>query len=128
MSLWEQALVLGLSLIMLLGIVTGVSEYYNNARTDDTQAKVADYLFAIEQYKYEMGEYPATLNELTEAKDNGQYGPWINDNFKDSWGHDFKYAYSEKDGFIVYSLGRKGEDNSSLSEGIGKGNIGKKAK
>lgn len=56
---------------------------YNKAKTD-----TATISTAIGQYKFELGSFPKSIDDLT--KKDGQYGPYLSsDILKDPWGNDY---------------------------------------
>lgn len=71
---------------------------------------------AVSQYKFETGNYPASLNNLT-TKSPDNKGPWLTGSFLDSYNQQLVYRYyaSEKM-FKVYSKGANKADNSNSSD------------
>lgn len=43
----------------------GANEYITTAKIADTKSTLAKYATAVSQYRFEMGEYPDNLTELT---------------------------------------------------------------
>ena len=63
------------------------------------------------------------LSDLTGKK--GQYGPWIKELPEDPYKKNSNYQYqSQKDGFVVFSVGEDGSSSSSVSSGIKGDDIG----
>lgn len=114
--------VIGILLIMITVAVVGVKgrEAINVGKSSRATADVNYLGGVISQYKFEIGDYPATLEKLKSK--NGDYGPWIREVPKDPWGRDYVYQ-KNADGFAVWSKGEDGNSNSNLSK-IGNGDIG----
>ena len=108
------------AVVMLTGIALyGANEYLTTSKIADTKSTVANYATAVSQYRFEIGEYPDNLTELTkkgnkdvDGNDASHFGPWINKLEKDAWNQDFIYQKIKKgskdNGFVIYS---KGADN-----------------
>lgn len=84
----------------------------NNGRYNAAKSDIASISLAVSQYKFEIGNYPVTLDELESAKD--QYGPWLSDSSRvDPWGNDYHYAYiAAQKKIAVWSSGPDGNNNS----------------
>ena len=106
-----------ISIAVLLG--PGVLEM---ARNDRATSETASIGALVSEYRQEVGNYPASLDDLKTA--SGQYGPWLKEVPNDPWnsGNQYRYKY-DASGFAVYSLGKGNSDNSSTNK-IGTGNIG----
>ena len=92
------------------------------ARNDRAISETASIGALISEYKQEVGEYPASLDDLKTA--SGQYGPWLKEVPSDPWSSGSQYRYKfDNTGFAVYSVGKGNSDNSSTKE-IGSGNLG----
>lgn len=109
------------AVIMLTGIALyGANEYLTISKIADTKSTAANYATAISQYRFEIGEYPKSLDDLTkegdkdiDGNDASHFGPWINKIEKDAWDRDFVYETlktgGDETGFVIYS---KGSDNT----------------
>lgn len=54
------------AVVMLTGIALyGANEYLTTSKIADTKSTVANYATAVSQYRFEIGEYPDNLTELT---------------------------------------------------------------
>lgn len=84
----------------------------DNGRYNAAKSDVAAISLAISQYKFEIGKFPATLDELENT--NGQYGPWLSDsNRLDPWGNKYYYSYiAAQKKFAVWTSGPDGTNNS----------------
>lgn len=127
-------------MIILLAIVMlGAKSFLDNNRIAKARADCAQIGAAISQYHMEIGELPASMDEVKNklTKVNGQYGPWLtknpNDNnqWVDGWNKNYIYKTSSNGGgsdarsFVIYSLGaNKKDDGSNASTGIAEGDVG----
>lgn len=114
--------ILGIVLISIIyNVIANVSsEYLNQGRTSKCLATMTNYASAISQYRFEIGEYPKSLSDLTkkgtktkDGEDASHFGPWLPKIDKDPWNRDYKYVtYSvngtEDDTFVVFSTGKDG--------------------
>ena len=81
------------AVVMLTGIALyGANEYLTTSKIADTKSTVANYATAVSQYRFEIGEYPDNLTELTkkgnkdvDGNDASHFGPWLNKIEKDAW-------------------------------------------
>lgn len=113
--------VLIVGLMMALG-VAGWTEMVQTARSSRAKAEISVMAGAVSQYRYEIGRYPANLNELMTTK--GQYGPWLAEINIDPWGNPYQYA-ADDTGFVVFSWGKDESPNgSNVNTGIGANDIG----
>lgn len=127
--------------IILYYIVSNSMEYIQESRISNATATTTNYATAISQYKFEIGEYPQNLNDLTkrgtktaDGEDASQFGPWIAKLEKDPWNRDYSYQKfakygKDEDTFVVFSKGKNGsgsfnKSNMSFSGGA-VGSIGK---
>ena len=93
---------------------------YNKAKTD-----TATISTAIGQYKFELGSFPKSIDDLT--KKDGQYGPYLSsDILKDPWGNDYHFSVNTSTGrFAVWSNGyNKTNDTGSFKDSISGDDIG----
>lgn len=93
---------------------------YNKAKTD-----TATISTAIGQYKFELGSFPKSIDDLT--KKDGQYGPYLSsDILKDPWGNDYHFSVNTSTGrFAVWSNGHnKINDTGSFKDSISGDDIG----
>lgn len=109
-------LAITLSVIILIGIWSYVKggEVLNTGKYNAAKSDISAISLAVSQYKFEIGSWPATLAELTQA--NGQYGPWLSESSTDPWGNNYNYTYiSAQRKFAVWSNGPDGKNNSGDS-------------
>lgn len=134
---------LGIILILIVSyvIVGNAPEYLQESRISNATATTTNYATAISQYKFEIGKYPSTLNDLTkkgtktaDGEDASQFGPWIAKIEKDPWNRDYSYEKfakygGDEDTFVVYSKGKNGSGSFNKSSmnfsGGAVGSIGK---
>lgn len=93
---------------------------YNKAKTD-----TATISTAIGQYKFELGSFPKSIEDLT--KKDGQYGPYLSsDILKDPWGNDYHFSVNTSTSrFAVWSNGHnKTNDTGSFNDSISGDDIG----
>lgn len=115
-------IILGIVLILIMyNVIANTSnEYLNQGRTSKCLATTTNYASAISQYRYEIGEYPKNLSDLTkkgtktkDGEDASNFGPWLPKIDKDPWNRDYQYeTYSvngnEDDTFVIFSKGKDG--------------------
>jgi general secretion pathway protein G len=93
---------------------------YNKAKTD-----TATISTAIGQYKFELGSFPKSIDDLT--KKDGQYGHYLSsDILKDPWGNDYHFSVNTSTSrFAVWSNGHnKTNDTGSFNDSISGDDIG----
>ena len=101
-TLAEILVVLAAIICLAAGAVVVGKNYLESGR----------YNAAVSQYKFEMEEYPDSLNTLTQKVE--QYGPWLSaDSLQDPWDNDYQYSFNEADNrFAVWSNGPDGTNSS----------------
>lgn len=116
------------AVIILMGVVMyGSNEYLTTSKIAATKSTVTNYATAISQYRFEIGEYPNDLTDLTKkgskdvyGNDATHFGPWIKKIEKDAWDKDFVYEKlktgSNETGFIIYSKGNNNNGTFSNNE------------
>lgn len=115
------AMAIVFTLLILGAAMAKGGEFLNTGRTARATADAAQIGAAISQYKFELGNYPANLNELTRKVD--AFGPWLRKVPVDPWNNAYEYR-KNADGFAVWSKGRDKTTNGSSAAAIGKGDIG----
>lgn len=136
-------IVLGIVLIVIMYYIlsNNYAEHMNESRISNATATTANIAAAVSQYRYEIGEYPESLDDLTKSgtqtadgEDASDFGPWIAKIEKDPWNNDYIYTSfavngNDDDTFVVYSKGKddSGSFNQSTMEFSGGaiGSIGK---
>lgn len=120
---WQMVLGVLMLVILMAACIVNAPSFVNLGRHDKALNDTASLCGLISQYEMEVGSYPSSLSDLTGKK--GQYGPWIKDIPKDPYKKNSNYQYqSQKDGFVVFSVGEDGSSSSSVSNGIKGDDIG----
>lgn len=70
----------------------------------------------VKKYKSEIGTYPETLEDLTVTKDG--YGPWIEKIPEDPCAGEIYRYKCNREGWVLFSVGRDREASSNISDGI----------
>ncbi|MDY3874966.1 MAG: type II secretion system protein GspG [Megamonas funiformis] len=124
--------ILGIVLILILYNLasSNASEYLNEGKISRATTTTVNYASAISQYRYEIGEYPKTLSDLTkkgektvDGEDATHFGPWLPKIDKDPWDRDYVYEVfsqngNEDDTFVVYSKGKDGKGRYNKTKTI----------
>lgn len=116
----ELVVVLVVSFLLLAAVAPKGVEFLNDARNSRAYSDTAELGAAICQYRFEIGAYPARLDDLTKKK--GTFGPWMREIPADPWGQAYVYQ-SNADGFAVWSKGKDKRSSSNAAK-INKGDIG----
>lgn len=120
---WQMVLGVLMLVILMAACIVNAPSFLILGRHDKALNDTASLCGLISQYEMEVGSYPSSLSDLTGKK--GQYGPWIKELPKDPYKKDGTYQYqSQKDGFVVFSIGEDGSSSSSVSSGINGDDIG----
>lgn len=122
----EMAVVLVILGFLLTLLSPNISEMLMSGKYSTAKSQASSISLAIQQYAYEINDYPDTLDDLTEK--NGQFGPWITeDDLSDPWGNEYRYAVDEANGTIsVWSYGKNGSNNSGNGNNFAGDDIGVK--
>lgn len=113
-----------LELIVYLIIIMSISAtvYLNPdltsiGRDSQNKAIVNTVASAVAQFKFETGDYPSQLNDLTIKKDI--YGPYLlAENLKDTYAQPINYSFNaEQKKFMVWSNGKNKVSNSNIGTG-----------
>lgn len=115
--------------LALLGVifVMALATFKTPEFLDETKEAKATQLTAtvgslIAQYKMEIGNFPETLDALTQEE--GQYGPWIREIPADPFTGTTQLEYRKGDkSYAVFSVGKDGASESD-AETIGGDDIG----
>ncbi len=110
-----------LVVVAIMGILGAVAvpvynTYRNRAKRQATISSMKVIVLALDQYKEDMGEYPASLKDLVKAPaenaDQWQ-GPYLkgNDAPKDGFGNPFGYTLTQgaENPYELYSYGKDGK-------------------
>ena len=122
-SILEMSLCIVAIMIIMAGAMYFIPDLISTSREERAVAETSALGGLISQYRMEVGEYPQTLEDLTQPKE--QYGPWIHEIPKDVYnkGGDYNY-YSDEKRFIVFSSGKNGSAESNLGSGISGDDVG----
>lgn len=115
-SLIELLVVIAIMGILGAVIVPAYTAYRRRAARQATVSSMRVITFALEQYKEDMGEYPASLKDLIKAPaenaDQWQ-GPYVKskDTPKDGFGNPFGYSVTQggERPYELYSYGAGGK-------------------
>jgi general secretion pathway protein G len=111
-----------LVVVAIMGILGAVAipfynTYKNRARRQSTLSSIRVIVLALDQYKEDMGEYPASLRDLVKAPTEGGEGQWQGpyikgkDAPKDGFGVPFGYTLTPgaEHAYELYSYGSNGK-------------------
>lgn len=118
-SLTEIIIALAIIGIMIGGTL-GLTSYIGQARRRSAEANLRLYKNQIEQYRQDVGAYPASLNDLKdrpsdEATAKKWKGPYMETEIQDPWGAEYQYILNPKGSkppFELYSFGSNGEGSA----------------
>ncbi len=91
--------------VLLLVVGIGLWNFLDpirSSKVNSARGECSSIAAAVSQYHYEIGEYPASLKELTKKK--GNFGPWIATIPDDPWGNSYEIV-STDNRFVVYAKG-----------------------
>ena len=108
-------IIIGTLVAMVMPRLAGRTEQAKRAAAKaDIEANIAS---ALDLYEIDNGNYPDSLDILTEKKDGK--GPYLKKKAIDPWGHPYKYVYPGAHGdYDLYSFGKDGVDNSGEGDDI----------
>lgn len=112
-SILEMSLCIVAIMIIMAGAMYFIPDLISTSREERAVAETSALGGLISQYRMEVGEYPETLKDLTQPKE--QYGPWIHEIPKDVYnkGGEYNYLHNENK-FVVFSSGKNGSAESGL--------------
>jgi len=109
-----------LVVLVILGLLAGLvgPQFFgkvdsSKVRTADTQVKMLK--MALQTYRLDVGQYPASLDHLSVAPANGAQfwsGPYLEENTPlDPWNNQYQYQVdgNAPQGFYLYSFGADGK-------------------
>ena len=106
----ELLVSLGIILALSVSIIPVGKNYFDMGRYSAAKAGAANIATALSQYKFEMGTFPAKIEDL--LIEDEQYGPYLTeDALKDPWNNDYNY-YQDGNKFAVWSNGADKKNNS----------------
>ena len=118
-SLTEIIIALAIIGIMIGGTL-GLTSYIGQARRRSAEANLRLYKNQVEQYRQDVGAYPASLNDLKdrptdEATAKRWKGPYMEVELQDPWGVEYQYVVlpkGSKPPYELYSFGSNGEGSA----------------
>ena len=116
-SLIEIMICLGVMIAFARLVLPSAAGYSSVGHDAAVKADIAKIAAAVAQYKYETGDYPDNLAQLTQS--SGGYGPWLPSGLlMDKYGCAVNYAVSQGEKkFAVWSSGRDKTSNASGGTG-----------
>lgn len=127
LSLIEMLVVVGILAFIMSVVARSVSQSRKKAQIKQTRILIGLFEQAMEEFNYDCGYYPESLEELVSApSDCEEWGPqaYLKNGVipKDPWGKDFVYEYdedTERLAIISYGADRKkggsGRFNADIS-------------
>ena len=114
-TLIELLITLGCLIALSAAVYPTASHFMALSKSREAKNGAAAIATAINQYKYELDQYPDNLTDLTNSY--GQYGPWITASvLKDPWNTDYYYVFdNEKGSFAVWSGGQNGRNDTGAN-------------
>jgi general secretion pathway protein G len=114
-TLIEVLAVISIILILIGLISPAISKARQQAKINETKARIGSFEVAINMYYTDQGTYPATLNALTAV--TAGHGPYLdlNTSFNDSWGIAYHYDSTNRH---IYSNGPNKVDNAGAGDDI----------
>lgn len=102
-------------LCLSAAIAPDFSAYSGLGKSTATKIRIGTISTAITQYRFELGQYPPSLQSLQSK--NGQYGPWIAaDMLRDEFGTSLRYVFNNNTNrFAVWSYGQNKRNDTALS-------------
>lgn len=106
-----------LIVIVIIGLLSSLVAPEMFGRIGSAKKKTASaqmdlFQTALDTYRLDIGNYPASLDELVQSTKNGWDGPYLPKNVpNDPWGNPYSYVYPAQGGrgFELKSLGRDGQ-------------------
>lgn len=117
----------GLTLIELLVVMVILALFstfvYQNffgqidkAKVQTAQTQMEIIALALDSYRLDVGEYPASLDELAQSSAERWRGPYLKGRVpQDPWGND--YRYDPGDGGTSFSLSSGGDGRQEIRHG-----------
>lgn len=97
----EMLIVIGIMGVLLAILGPSYFAIQRRSKTKATAGSLRTLVLALEQYKEDMGDYPASLRDLVKAPAEGGEGQWLGpyvkskDTPKDSFGNPFHYTLTQ---------------------------------
>lgn len=125
-TLIEVLIVLGCLIALSAALYPTADNFMSLSKVNAAKNGAAAIATAINQYNFEIAQYPDNLSDLTTAQ--GQYGPWTTAaTLKDPWNKNYNYTFNEAErSFAVWSSGQNGrnESGANVSTGFSGDDIG----
>lgn len=114
-TLVELLITLGCLIALSAAVYPTASHFMALSKSSAAKNGAAAIATAINQYKYELDQYPDSLTDLTTSY--GQYGPWVSaSTLKDPWNTDYYYVFDADAGtFAVWSGGQNGSNETGTN-------------
>jgi general secretion pathway protein G len=89
----------------------------DQAKNQKVRTQMEIFALALDSYRLDVGEYPATLAELVQSSSPKWKGPYLQPPRvpKDSWGNDYVYQVKEEGG--AFELASTGDGKKELRYG-----------
>lgn len=86
----------------------------DQARIQTTRTQMDIIALALDSYRLDVGEYPATLGELIQSSSSNWRGPYLQKGKVpvDPWGHE--YSYQVQDAGTSFMLSSSGDGNKEI--------------
>jgi general secretion pathway protein G len=86
----------------------------DKAKIQTARTQMDIIALALDSYRLDVGEYPATLGDLVQSSSPRWKGPYIQKGKvpKDPWGND--YAYQAQEGGTAFSLSSSGDGKKEI--------------
>ncbi len=118
-SLTEIIIALAIIGIMIGGTL-GLTSYISQARRRAAESHLRLYKNQIDQYRQDVGAYPASLNDLKDRPSEESIakkwkGPYMEAEIQDPWGAEYQYILNPKGTkppYELYSFGSNGEGSA----------------
>ena len=120
-TLMEILVVMAIIVVLAGASIPIYMTYLENSRKDKAKTDCKHTLMiSADAYKLRYGEYPATLDALTQMRPDGSSPDLKPENLIDPWGHPYQYAYPGQHNAAygqpdIWSLGpRMGDPNGII--------------
>lgn len=89
----------------------------DQARNQTARTQMDIVALALDSYRLDVGEYPASLDDLVQSSSPRWKGPYLQKGKvpKDPWGND--YVYQVKDGGTAFDLASTGDGKQEIRYG-----------
>ncbi len=109
--------------VIILGVLAAMVVPKLTGRSEDARRSVAksdiesNIALALDLYETDLGEYPASLDDLTKSSsdEEGWKGPYLKKKPIDPWGKEYIYKYPgehNENGYDLSSAGKDGQEDT----------------